>query len=91
MGKRIWHCHGVGHKCGSDSIPGPGNFICPGCSHKKKIIKKLLFGHISFKFYSLFWRYKEVEELEFPGGLVVKDLTLSLLWVGSLLWHVFNP
>ena len=28
---------------------------------------------------------------EFPDGLVVKDLELSLLWLGSLLWHGFNP
>ena len=28
---------------------------------------------------------------EFPGSLVVKDLALSLLWLGSLLWHGFNP
>ena len=29
--------------------------------------------------------------LELPGGLVVKDLALSLLWLGSLLWHEFSP
>ena len=28
---------------------------------------------------------------EFPGGLVVKDLVLSLLWLRSLLWRGFNP
>ena len=26
-----------------------------------------------------------------PGGLVVKDLVLSLLWLGSLKWHGFDP
>ena len=28
---------------------------------------------------------------EFPGGLAVKDLVLSLLWLESLLWLGFNP
>ena len=28
---------------------------------------------------------------EFCGGLVVKDLVLSLLWLKSLLWHEFDP
>ena len=27
---------------------------------------------------------------EFLGGLVVKDLALSLLWLGSLLWCQFD-
>ena len=27
---------------------------------------------------------------EFPGGLEVKDLVLSLLWLGSLLWRGFD-
>ena len=29
--------------------------------------------------------------LGFPGGLLVKDLTLSLLRLGSLQWHGFHP
>ena len=29
--------------------------------------------------------------LEFPGGLEVKDLALSLLWLRLLLWHRFDP
>lgn len=29
--------------------------------------------------------------LEFPSSLVVKDLMLSLLWLWSLLWPVFDP
>ena len=29
--------------------------------------------------------------VEFPGGPVVKDLSLSLLQLRSLLWHGFNP
>ena len=28
---------------------------------------------------------------EFPGGLAVKDLMLSPLWLWSLLWHGFDP
>ena len=28
---------------------------------------------------------------ECPGGLVVKDLALSFPWLGSLLWHGFEP
>ena len=28
---------------------------------------------------------------EFAGGLVIKDPVLLLLWLGSLLWHGFNP
>ena len=28
---------------------------------------------------------------EFPGGLAVKDLALSLLWLMLLLWCSFNP
>ena len=32
-GLRIWHCHscGVGHSCGSDSIPGLGTSIRHRC------------------------------------------------------------
>ena len=29
--------------------------------------------------------------MEFPGGLVVKDLALLLLWLRSLHWHRFDP
>ena len=29
--------------------------------------------------------------LEFPCGSGVKDLVLSLLWPGSLLWYGFHP
>ena len=28
---------------------------------------------------------------EFPGGPAVKDSALSLLWLGLLLWHGFDP
>ena len=28
---------------------------------------------------------------EFPGGLAVKDLVLSLLWLWLLLWCMFDP
>ena len=28
---------------------------------------------------------------EFPSGLMVKDLALSLLWLGSQLWLRFDP
>ena len=28
---------------------------------------------------------------ESPCGPVVKDLVLSLLWLGSMLWHGFDP
>ena len=31
--------------------------------------------------------FKKSENQEFPGGLVVKDLALSLQWLGLLLWH----
>ena len=34
---------------------------------------------------------KKQKTLEFLGGLVVKDLALSLLWLRSLLWHEFDP
>ena len=33
---------------------------------------------------------KEETGLEFPGGLVIKDPALSLLWLGPLLWHGFD-
>ena len=33
----------------------------------------------------------EVVKDELPGGSMVKDLALSLLWLGSLLWHEFEP
>ena len=38
-GLRIWCCHGygIGHSCGLDSVPGPGIFICHGCSDLKKL------------------------------------------------------
>ena len=29
--------------------------------------------------------------MEFPGGLAVKDLALSLLWLRLLLWYRFDP
>ena len=28
---------------------------------------------------------------EFPGGLVVNDAVVALLWLGLLLWHGFDP
>ena len=37
---------------------------------------------------------KNVEDLlswEFPGGLIVKDLALLLLWLGSLRSFGFSP
>ena len=34
---------------------------------------------------------KEQTGMEFPGGLEVKDLALSLQWLGSLLCHGFDP
>ena len=34
---------------------------------------------------------RKVKDGEFPGGLVVKDLALSLLWLRSLLWSDFDP
>ena len=35
-GLRIQHCHscGVGCNCGSDSVRGPGTFMCHGCGKK---------------------------------------------------------
>ena len=32
-----------------------------------------------------------MERKEFPGGLAVKNQALSLMWLGSLLWHRFDP
>ena len=29
--------------------------------------------------------------LEFPDGLAVKDMVVSLEWLRSLLWHRFDP
>lgn len=34
---------------------------------------------------------KKIVFSEFPGGLAVKDVALSLLWPGSSLWHRFKP
>ena len=31
---------GIGHSCGSDSIPGPGTCLCHGCSYKNKQTNK---------------------------------------------------
>ena len=36
-------------------------------------------------------KYISYQNSEFRGGLVVKDLKLSLLWLRSLLRHEFNP
>lgn len=36
------------------------------------------------------WNIKRLL-LGFPGGIVVKNLTLLLLWLRSLAWHRFNP
>ena len=33
---------------------------------------------------------QEMKNREFPDGLVVEDLVLSLLWIGPLLWHKFD-
>ena len=35
-GLRIRHCHscGIGHNCGSDSIPSPGTSICHGAAEE---------------------------------------------------------
>ena len=35
-GLRIWHCHGIGHSCNSDSTPGLRNSMFHRCCHKKK-------------------------------------------------------
>ena len=41
---------------------------------------------------SSFAKYNTKELLkEFPGGLVVKDPKLLLLWLRSLLWYRFDP
>ena len=34
---------------------------------------------------------RDTDRLEFPGGLMVKDLALSLLWHRSLRWWEFDP
>ena len=41
---------------------------------------------------SLVTREVEIKTImrEFLGGLVVKEPVLSLLWLGSVLWHVFD-
>lgn len=31
--------------------------------------------------------FSSVSLQEFPGGLTVKDLAISLLWLRALLWH----
>ena len=33
----------------------------------------------------------KLKKMESPGGLGVKDLALSLLWLELLLWHRFDP
>ena len=38
-----------------------------------------------------FFREKNRQLLEFPGGPVVKDLALSLLWLRLQLWHGLDP
>ena len=63
--------YGVGCSYGSDLILGLGNSIHLGRGRKKKK-KWVLFKNTKFGI---------------PGGLVVKDLALSLLWLWSLLWH----
>ena len=35
--------------------------------------------------------FYKIRKMEFPCGLVVKDLVLSLQWLRSLLWHGFDP
>ena len=37
------------------------------------------------------WLMKINSRPEFPGGLMVKDLVLSLLWLRSLLCHGLSP
>ena len=45
----------------------------------------LVFGHKNENlFYKMCWGG------EFPGGLAIKDLALSLLWLRLLLWHRFD-
>ena len=70
----------IGHRCGLDPGSCSSNSI-PSlgtsicCTYAKKTKKQK----------------EEGKPEEFPGGLVVKDLALSLLWLGSLLWLVFQP
>lgn len=33
----------------------------------------------------------KIEEVDFSGGLAVKDLELPLMWLGSLLCHRLDP
>ena len=46
---KIWHCHccGLGHGCGTSSVPSLGTSRCHGCSQKKK---KRQSHHSSLKF-----------------------------------------
>ena len=36
-----------------------------------------------YAYYKVLW--------QLPGGIVNEDLVLSMLWLGSLLWHGFDP
>ena len=73
---------GVGQRCilehiavaaySSDSTPSLGTSICRECSPKKTITKNK--------------QTKNCKDLEFPGGLAIKNLVLSLLWLGFDRW-----
>ena len=57
-------------------------------SKPKGLLTEIILGHGYTKYSSrsISWELsRNAESLGFPGGLGVKDLVLSLLWLGSLL------
>ena len=51
------------------------------------VIIYLLLG-VSFK---IFCSLKLKKKIEFPGGLVVKESVLTLVWLRLLVWLEFSP
>ena len=67
---------GIDPSCSSNSTPGLGYSIWCKCSLKKNNSSKIKFKEVKNKSWIM----------EFPGGLVVNDSMLLLLWLGFSAW-----
>ena len=68
------------------------------CDRRSWLLSLGPFSRLKSSFYTKtlpFWFYFQISKITFErSSLVVqwiKDLALSLLWLGSLLWHMFIP
>ena len=75
------------HRGGKGIKPTKFKMVANSGGKTARFILSLCFvTHIFLCIYRILYKIKE-----FPSGLAIKDLELSLLWLRSLLWHGFDP